>query len=103
MLSLILCLQIFFVVIDVVVGLCFVCFLKKYTSKFHHLIFIYTKELCHHRKTDLQNQRKDVHPAPTLSDEQLRIQYFLMRIENWPRGYKTFFMLNSAEHEVQLS
>ena len=20
--------------------------------------------------------------------------------ENWPRGYKTFFMLNSAEHEV---
>ena len=21
-------------------------------------------------------------------------------IENWPRGYKTFFMLNSAEHEI---
>ena len=20
--------------------------------------------------------------------------------KNWPRGYKTFFMLNSAEHEI---
>ena len=22
------------------------------------------------------------------------------RSHNWPRGYKTFFMLNSAEHEI---
>ena len=22
------------------------------------------------------------------------------KVEIWPRGYKTFFMLNSAEHEI---
>ena len=28
------------------------------------------------------------------------IHFTQFYLENWPRGYKTFFMLNSVEHEI---
>ena len=28
------------------------------------------------------------------------VSIILISVKNWPRGYKTFFMLNSVEHEI---
>ena len=27
-------------------------------------------------------------------------EHFDLKLQNWPQGYKTFFMLNSIEHEI---
>ena len=32
--------------------------------------------------------------------EKVKTIYFSETIAAWPRGYKTFFMLNSVEHEI---
>ena len=35
--------------------------------------------------------------SPMTSDSVIELP---VASQNWPRGYKTFFMLNSAEHEI---
>ena len=45
--------------------------------------------------------RTRVHKQPIIAlyfESELVLKFY--NLEAWPRGYKTFFVLNSAEHEI---
>ena len=39
-------------------------------------------------------------PHFCLSQKMVNVYFTHQTERNWPRGYKTFFMLNSSEHEI---
>ena len=71
---------------ELVFAVSFICMYKLYLNKilFKPTVCFLTHHLCFEKKIDTAASNREA----------------VNNFEIWPRGYKTFFMLNSVEHKI---